>query len=276
MLRDRTPVPEEDLQKSHEQLRYFNRTGTTTPEQRAKVSKGGLFLSMAFGVICMVVFVGLSCLIIWSANYLSAPTGYTRISLDVFALRYIIAFFFGMSMYILPFIIPKTAKIIEGFDKTRGKKDTDIKKSVYGTRIALLFAFIIVFPFFSLGLNYNAAYNENEIVYNPFFSYNQTVTKYEEVSNVNRYFHRNNNGKISSVHYIITLKNGYTIDTLFTEPTAQTYEIHKHLKEKNPALFENLTVDEPREDIIQFLKSEYKESAWESIFFIFDLDYYGS
>jgi hypothetical protein len=225
------------------------------------------------GIILMVATVGFPILLTYLVSNAFVPSGYTSISTDTFVLRYIFAGAFGMSVLItVPFASDAVRKWIEKRFGSDTAKEFGASKTVLASKMVMLFFFAALYPLLTLGMNCYAGYNETGIVYNSFFSISETTTQYTEVIDVDRYFHRSDNGEISSMHYEITLKNSEEIDILFSDDVAminQTYEIHGYLLAARPELFTDV-VDEPLEDIDKYLR-DYDRTSTGKVYRIFGL-----
>jgi len=173
----------------------------------------------------------------------------------------------------LPFASVRFGAFIEnkfgsGFVKALGVS------SAKAMKLVVLFSFIFCFPFFAMGLNYSGSYNDTSINYHPFFSLTEIAAQYSEITNVNRYFERDDNDKISGMDYVITLPGGKKMDILFGSGNyiEQTYEIHGYILAANPSLFDNNSVTDSVADITAYFDSQsYGPKTQQKLFFIFGI-----
>ncbi|MCL2797525.1 MAG: hypothetical protein FWD58_05685 [Firmicutes bacterium] len=280
-IRDFEGRPEEELEADQKAERLARRMGLpanaaqglTVGDDGKPASKGkGCLMGFVY-IVWLAVAVGLPCLATHLINLASVPQGFTRLTTDALLAVFLAAGAFGFCVfYMLPLCFTKVAAFLEKADKSAltGKS---VSKTVRAARIAVLFMFAVTFPFFSLGLSFNGAYNEREIRYNAFFAITESVTPYAEVKEVRRAFDVNSDtDEVTGMRYKITLNGGHVIDPLYAgQPTMQTYKIHGYLKAAKPALFLNQPESPPLASIMKFLEAEYQEKAWERVLFIFDI-----
>jgi len=218
----------------------------TNPRKRR-----GAFLTLLWMVIAVAIPI-IALIVIRNAF---VPVGYTSISTDRFALSFIAAGAFGLTCLSL---LPTTSRwLIQKMENRFGISPAEFSKaaaSTYSSKVAVLLAFIITFPFMTLGMNTYAGFNDTGIVYSSFFSTQEVKTQFTEIENINRYFHRDNSGRISSMHYVVYLNNNQRLDVLFSDRINQAYTIHNKILAVNPSLF-LLSVDEPEEDVNRFLRT---------------------
>ena len=282
-FRNRTEINEDELLANHKNLRQvrirggFNAKQTIsqvkTPDDlldekitgQPKRRKSYSFLMFAM----MALAVGLPIVVLMILRNVLLPGGYTAIKSDGLVGGYIAAGGFGMGcLFMLPFI---SEKLNKKFEKRFGKETVREwlnTNSTYAIKIVVLFSFIVSFPFMVFGMKNYAGYNDAGIVYSSYFSMTPTTTNYSEIKSINRYFHRDNDGKISSMHYIITLKNDEKLDILFSTDgyVNQTYEIHKKIEAAKPELF-TTAVDEPIADIQRYLRNHSQDERAKIYYF---------
>lgn len=109
--------------------------------------------------------------------------------------------------------------------------------------------FTILFPFFIMGFLTTGYYNENEVVYRGYFSFQTEVYAYDELIEVNRNF-KDYRGKTTSVRYYITNAQGQTLDILNDDFYDQTVEIHQYILASNPNLINQWTITQSNLDYI--------------------------
>jgi len=279
-VRDRTPVPEEELKAKRNMARQAKLRGISA--QGIQPGSGGvskvngclfIFILMFY----MAAVVAVPCLIALLVQKAMIPAGYTALKADILVFTYGAAGAFGFCvLYMLPLA---SEKLNGAFERKFGKENMKTHLTKHSARIIktiVLFMFIVTFPFFSFGLNTYACYNEDRIIYRSFFSITETATEYSEVQQVERSIRRQDNGKITSMSYVITLSDGKTIDPLFDGEDqtlsyiVQTYEIHGYIKAEKPELFTDF-VDVSVSDIRTFLR-KHDEAAIQKVLFIFDIE----
>jgi len=101
--------------------------------------------------------------------------------------------------------------------------------------------FTVLFPFFIMGFLTTGYYNENEVVYRGYFSFETEVYRYDELVEVNRHF-KDYRGKTTSVRYYITNQQGQTLDILNDGFYDQTVEIHQFILDNNPDVVNPWTI----------------------------------
>ena len=276
VIRDRTVTPETELMGQRGEARAMRLRGVqgTATTDGAGEKKGLGCVSRFFLLLYMAVMVVIPCIFVVLVRNALIPDGYTRIRADDLLFPLFAAGAFGfLCLVFAPFA---STKLNGAFERRFGKEKIKAIFNISAARtfkIFLLFTFIVAFPFFSFSPTTYLCYNETEIRYQAFFAISETVTEYGQVKSVEKYFHRNSNGKISSMHYIITLSDGKTIDPLFDGERVssgyvdQTYKLHGYIKAAQPDLFTE-KCDEPIADINTFLHG-CSEATYAKVMFIF-------
>ena len=135
----------------------------------------------------------------------------------------------------------------------------------------LLVLFLVAFPFYGLGCNNYAHYNDEGITISRYFQLDETYTTYEEIQEVVIYIHHNNSGKVDTIHYELRLADGKLFDIndglgAGKHITKTTLEIHKLLEQKASCI---PTITPLNEVDLKFLETRSIEQA-EAIRYIFE------
>jgi hypothetical protein len=110
--------------------------------------------------------------------------------------------------------------------------------------------FTLLFPFFIMGFLTTGYYNETEVVYRGYFSFQTEVYKYDALVEVNRHF-KDHRGKTTSVRYHITNQAGQTLDILNDGFYDQTVEIHQYITASNPNVINPWTITQSNQNYIK-------------------------
>lgn len=131
--------------------------------------------------------------------------------------------------------------------------------------------FLVAFPFYSLGCNTYAHYNEEGITVSRFFQIDETYTAYEDIQEVNIYIHHNYHGQVDTMNYELRLKDGKIVDVndgigAKDRMNRTTLEIHKLLEQKASC---TPTITPLNKDDYEFLKKQSSEQA-DAVYYIFE------
>ena len=136
----------------------------------------------------------------------------------------------------------------------------------------LLISFLLLFPFYALGCNNYAHYDDTGIVTSKYFQIGETYTAYDEIEEVVIYVHHNNSGKIDTLHYYIHLSDGRRFDVNDVAGRSghglakTTLELHKLIEQRATC---SPTITPLTEDDLQYLSTRSPEQA-EAILYIFE------
>lgn len=139
----------------------------------------------------------------------------------------------GLAIIPLHIKTPFFAVSVDGVFNVEGRYA--IYKRAYSV---LLIFFVLAFPFFGLGCNNYAHYNDAGITVSKYFQFGETYTAYDEIEEVVIYVHHDNSGKFSSIHYQLKLSNGKLFDVNDVAGSnghvvsETTLEIHKLLEKQ--------------------------------------------
>ena len=181
-----------------------------------------LLMAVAYGVIV-------------ACSYLTAGQD-TVILLDTqfvgLAAMLFINIILGMLIVPLHFKTPFFAVSVNDFF------DVDSRYDIYkrGFTVLLIF-FALLFPFYGLGCNNYAHYDDAGIVTSKYFQIGETYTAYDEIEEVVIYVHHDNSGNWDVLHYQIRLSDGKLFDINDVAGSngrnlaETTFEIHKLIEQ---------------------------------------------
>lgn len=101
----------------------------------------------------------------------------------------------------------------------------------------LLISVLLLLPFYGLGCNNYAHFNDTGITISKYFQIDETFTAYDEIEEVVIYVHHDNSGNFDTIHYQIRLSNGKMFDVNDVAGSSghglaeTTLEIHKLIEQ---------------------------------------------
>lgn len=174
-------------------------------------------------------------------------------------------------MGIIPLSIKKPFFVVTTLDIYNEQYRPRIYKKAY---LTFLIIFIITFPFVILSCNNYGYYNSHGIGINTYFQIKETFTSYDEVKTVEIYVQHNKKDQISSLNYVVEMKDGKKINInnanmgkkVFTKSVIQ---VHEFLKEKGQCEF---IVKSLSEEDIKTYKAKVTQEEFDRIIEIFNVN----